>query len=249
MEQEDLYIIEKFEDFINSQNNTNKYYIDSYKVKENCVGKALLYVHVSGSRGGSCWNSDPSHEYSRDSEDILSDIAGELSSKFNDICKVIGNLQLDITKLSNMYADKLKDTEIAEKFQNEYYGNYTIYNLYAVNMSDFFKDILCTHDFELFTTALENVKAKEDPLFIKNTLTTRQEELSKQLKEFDSLKALEKNRIKKDLDRQQELYDKFDERTIKLRDSFEKELKKVTKDLAQFEPEKITKNIQKKKTI
>ena len=232
-------IIQAFEDFIGDQVRNNTYTISKYNLKENLTGKVLVEARAGGSSGGNCWNNNPSVPYSADSEDIKSEIIDELVGKFNYLFDTIEQSKSNLNNVAAGIAEQIYDSPHTDDFENEYYGNYTRRNLYLVDMESFLEKTLDTDNFELFKTALNNVKGLEDPIYLQNSLTERQQELTKQLATFDADKAKDKARIKHDLDRYQKVYDEFDGHVASIKSGLEKELKKVEKELNPTKPKKL----------
>lgn len=224
-------IIQAFEDFIGDQVRNNTYTISQYNIKENLTGKVLVEARAGGSNGGNCWNNNPSVPYTEEPEDIKSEITDELVGKFNYLFDTIGHTKMNLTNAAAGLAEQIYDNPFTDNFENEYYGNYTQRNLYLVEMETFLEKTLDSDTFELFKTALNNVKGVEDPIYLQNSLTERQQELTKQLATFDADKAKDKARIKHDLDRYQKVYDEFDGNVASIKAGLEKELKKVEKEL------------------
>lgn len=229
MENED--IIQAFEDFIGAQIKNNTYMISKYKIKENLIGKVFVEARVGGSRGGNCWDDSPSDSYEEDPTDIKSEITDELVGSFSYLFDTIEHTKMNLTNAAAGVAELIYENEYADHCENEYYGNYTRRNLYLVEMEDFLIKTLDTETFELFKTALNNVKGVEDPIYIQTSLMERQKELTNQLSTFDVDKAKDKDRIKHELDKYQKKFDEFDGQVANIKSGFEKELNEIQKEL------------------
>lgn len=229
MENED--IIQAFEDFIGAQIKNNTYMISKYKIKENLIGKVFVEARVGGSRGGNCWDDSPSDSYEEDPTDIKSEITDELVGSFSYLFDTIEHTKMNLTNAAAGVAELIYENEYADHCENEYYGNYTRRNLYLVEMEDFLIKTLDTETFELFKTALNNVKGVEDPIYIQTSLMERQKELTNQLSTFDVDKAKDKDRIKHELDKYQKKFDEFDGQVASIKSGLEKELNEIQKEL------------------
>ena len=229
MEKED--IIQAFEDFIGAQIKNDTYTISKYKIKNNLIGKVFVEARVGGSSGGNCWNNAPSETYEEDTEDIKSQITDELVGSFSYFFDTIEHTKMNLTNAAAGIAELIYENEYADHCESEYYGNYTKRNLYLVEMEDFLIKTLDTETFELFKTALNNVKGVEDPIYIQNSLSEREKELTDQLSTFDGDKAKDKARVKHELDKYQKIFDEFDGHVASIKSGLEKELNKVQKEL------------------
>lgn len=225
-------VLEKFEDFIKSVINCNQYDINTFEIKENMIGKLLISIHVGGSSGGSCWNNDPSVPYKKEEEEIKEDIASQIDSALKEFCNGLGNLQDDIKKLSSNYAEKLYQNEIADNYENEYYGNCSIKNLYALDLKDFFREAICKEDYDLFEKSLFSIKQKEDPIFENKIFSLKEKELLEKLENFDNIKSNEKNRLEKDLENLAKRIKSFDKSAAEEKGKIEKELLDVRNSLS-----------------
>lgn len=224
-------VLENFESFIKSVLACNNYDINTFEVKENMIGKILISIHVGGSSGGSCWNNDPSVPYRKEEEEIKEDIANEIESSMKEICESVGNLQIDIKALSSSYAENLYNNEIANHYENEYYGNCTIKNLYALDLKDFLKDALCKEDYQIFEKSLYLIRKIQDPIFENKFFSSKEKELLEVLGKFDSLKSNEKARLEKELENLTKKINIFDKNTAKEKEKIEKELSEVRENL------------------
>lgn len=229
MENED--IIQDFEDFIGAQIKNNTYTISKYKIKENLIGKVFVEARVGGSRGGNCWDDSPSHSYEEDPTDIKSEITDELVGSFSYLFDTIEHTKMNLTNAAAGVAELIYENEYADHCENEYYGNYTRRNLYLVEMEYFLIKTLDTETFELFKTALNNVKGVVDPIYIQNSLVEREKELTNQLSKFDGDKAKDKARVKYELDKYQKFFDEFDGQVASIKSGLEKELNEIQKEL------------------
>lgn len=158
-------IIEKFlieNDEINRyfhNGNPYRYFDANYP---DCI---LVEVEKGGSRGGNCWNDDPSEPYERDSEAIEKDIIYALKNRMSDLIK---DLDIDVESpearmsfFTNTY--NLNNNEVREKYIDEYYGNYTHEVIYAVKIKDLLEPMLSHEDFEILESCLHDFIMEKKP--------------------------------------------------------------------------------------
>lgn len=157
--------IEKFiveNDEINhyfDNNSSYRYFNGNYP---DCI---LVEVEKGGSRGGNCWNDDPSEPYERESEQIEKDIIYELKRRMSDL---IEQLDIDVdapnSRLSfftNTY--NLENTEVRERYIDEYYGNYTHEVIYAIKIKDLLEPMMSKEDFEVLETCVHDFILEKKP--------------------------------------------------------------------------------------
>lgn len=125
----------------------------------------LVEVEKGGSRGGNCWNDDPSEPYERESDQIEKDIIYELKRRMSDLIK---DLDIDVdtpnSRLSfftNTY--NLANKEVREKYIDEYYGNYTHEVVYAIKIKDLLEPMLSKEDFEVLEQTLHDFILEKKP--------------------------------------------------------------------------------------
>lgn len=158
-------IIEKFlieNDEINCyfhNGNPYKYFDANYP---DCI---LVQVEKGGSRGGNCWNDDPSESYERDSEDIQKDITSEVKRRMSELIK---DLDIDVNSPESRYSFftnifNLTDNEVRENYIDEYYGNYTHEVVYAVKIKDLLEPMISKEEFEVLESCLHEFILEKKP--------------------------------------------------------------------------------------
>jgi len=227
-------LIEKFTDFITDTQKTNEYTITHHKLRDNFIGKYITEVEIGGSSGGNCWNDDPSNAYSVDSSERADRLSENIISHFQYFLKDIGFVT-DLQVTAQRLADDMVYSPFDEYSNNEYYGNYTTYGLFSVDLRDVFKKTLDGDTYDLFEKSLASVKEVEDPLILKTELMTQKEELTQVLNAFDSSKARDKKQIKAQLDKLQKMYDEFDSNIDSQKKTLQKQFNDVEKKLDKLE--------------
>lgn len=223
--------IQQLEDYILEQIKTSQFIIKRHYLETNIIGKLLIEARGGGSSGGNCWNNNPSIPYTVEPDQLKSEIIDELYGALNNLFNIFEYNKDNVKHVFNDLSETIYDNPYTYNNEAEYYGNYTQRNLYLIDMEPLLKEILEQDNFEMFKTALENVRNVQEPIYLQKILSDKQKALTKLLSRFEEKSAKDKKHLQKELNNNQKSYDEFDKRTAKAKAALEKELKDIEKQL------------------
>lgn len=165
MDKEELK--ELFDRFLEENYESNNWFnSESHRYfKGNYPESILVQVEKGGSSGGNCWNDNPSEPYEREVEEVESDIISSIKSR---LYLLVDELGLDLKSKESRVTlfsatHQAMENEVHEKFINEYYGNYTLESIFAVDLRELLKNILDEDQFEVLEKSLNNFISEKKP--------------------------------------------------------------------------------------
>lgn len=171
---ENTELKEIFDKFLTENYENNNYFNSesSYRYfKGNYPESILVQVEKGGSSGGNCWNDNPSEPYERESEDIEQDIISSIKSRLYTLTEELSlDLKSKEARVSLFSATHTAmNNEVHEKFINEYYGNYTLESIYAIDIKSLLEDILTKEDFAVLEQSLNEFILEKKPELLEET--------------------------------------------------------------------------------
>lgn len=163
---DDKELRDTFNQFLNENNEINLEFHSTERNKycyAHYPDSILVQVEKGGSRGGNCWNDNPSECYDREVDEIEEDIVNGLKYRIENLLE---NLHINTQSKEykrNVFPDVNKTNEIGEKFYGEYYGNYRIEAIYGVKIKDILKEFLNEDEIEILEHSIENFIAEKKP--------------------------------------------------------------------------------------
>lgn len=169
---------EIFDRFLIENEKTNRYYDNSNPYKNfdaNYPDCILMEIEKGGSRGGNCWNDNPSMPFEREDYIIENDISSEITNRIRILMDEL-NVKLDsrLVKLSiESLARNAINKEVHETYNNEWYGNYTTQNIYAIKLGDLIRPLLTDDEDEVFQKRLEAFILEKKPELLQQNSSMR----------------------------------------------------------------------------
>lgn len=165
----------------------------AFEVQNPGVDKILIRAETEGASGGSCWDEEAVEDYYISESAIQQEIESSLSSHLHQIS---AELRLDyeaVDRVCEKFSQNALGQEIATTTESEYYGNYSRYNLYSVDLGVLMSHVMSQEDFAIFANLLLMPNKKEVELFKSQRHSERQnlvlqiEALQSQLESFDKI--------------------------------------------------------------
>lgn len=224
----DNVFLNKVKEF--AEYNNHSYDIEKYSLKESYAESFLIEANIGGASGGDCWGGR-SHDYEKDSDDIVSDISSSLSYKimrfFSDYVMVIpeDTVKDHLNNLSRYdYIGKNSDG-------GDYYGNYSEYGIYEIPMYPLMKKMLDDEHFQIFKNYFSNEKNKINSVFQKAKKEKEIKELALKIESFESKKLQEKERMKNDIKQYEEILNNLKNKLKNFESDKNKELNNLKKQM------------------
>lgn len=213
-----------------------EYMTERFGLQGNYADKVVIDITVGGASGGSCWDDSPACPFTRREKEIQSELRDELRYKFSEVTDKLDIPTEKVLEVCTKLVNDGKYSEVGSFCQGEYYGNYTDYQAYAVDMKDFFKEVLYVTQYEVFEEALREFTQVAEIDFSYNSLTKRQTVLAEKLVKIDDQRKGEKTQLEREIKKLQAQARQFDGMTVKQKKTLQDELDQVTTEL-----EKVTK--------
>lgn len=191
-----------FQEFFNEQTGSKSYTASKYNLKESYADCVLVEASAGGSSGGDCYGGYTTR-YDKNDSDIESDISDEITYKFRDLFHQLGLSDEQLRKAAEEKASNLVSSysHIADTDEGsgDYYGNYTSYRLFEVNVISFLEDLVdenTLHELQEFASDYVN---DEDKKLHAQQLKLEENNLLLQLDNFDKKSQENKEKLKTDL--------------------------------------------------
>ena len=249
MSQNNQKLINKLEEFFTDNQSSNNYNVKDFKLKDNFPVSILVKNSPGGSSGGDCWGGYTSR-YDNSQQEQISELYNEIKYKLRDISDALEISEPLFDKSCSEKAQEIQYSEIGsdEDSGGDYYGNYTKYCIFEVNILNFFKPLVSKiinaqindfhHDtpkvkanFEVLEGFAANFKQKQDVLFTAKVKSERQQELEDKIKNFNDTKKKAKDTILKNIAHYRSALDSLTSQLDKFEDVSNKNLKKLKDDL------------------
>lgn len=227
---------EKFEYFLkdNNKNNSNfkrtKY--DNFEAHyPDCI---LLEATIGGASGGNCWGGNASR-YNKEDYEIVSELKNELKSRLMGILDEIKDLGIhNNEEMYSSYTEKVLEkqynSEVFSYSYSEYYGNYTEYGVFAINIPELLSPILNEEQKEIFEETLnqftngahekkEKEKQERERAEIISRLKGEYETVNKKISTHEQDREDYKSQLEAKVKQAQQLLDNFTKDTEKLKEN------------------------------
>lgn len=223
-------------EFLNSNKEVNSYAISFFNAKaiDNFASKILIKAHVGGASGGSCWDDDSqAQRYTKGGKEIIEEIAERIGdSSVSPIQEILKFYSVGMTDVIREEISEIADRaygadSFSDKSESEYYGNYTDFELYGVNIEDVFKAFVPAKDFPIVKKVLDNFVEEEVILNNAKNVIARQNELERNIAVFEPNRLLQKQQYEKEIIRLQKIVENHDKETEKSLKLMKKELNEV----------------------
>jgi hypothetical protein len=206
---------------------------DSNKNYSDCL---IIKVATGGASGGNCWNDNPARAYEKEEEDIISEIQSEIgyavaSFDIDDLSLSQKAIKIQVEAAAKSQIDR----EVGDDYENEYYGNYTSYKIYAIPLKEIFIPLLTPEQQKVFNEVNKNYMESTDKAFQVGKLSKERAQLEKTLKNFDVQKAQQKSQMLKQITNLQAALSDFDSKTYKEKSKMKKDLEDITKKIESFD--------------
>lgn len=254
MSQNNKKLVNQLESFFEENQAVNSYNLKEFNLKENFSDSVLVKNSPGGSSGGDCWGGYTSR-YDNSQEKQTYDLYIDIKYKLNPLAELIGLSDDVFDKASSDKAQEIYYSDIGSTEDNDgdYYGNYTKYAIFEVNILKFFKPLVLEFtknlnrdnskvktNFEVLEGFMANFKQKEDVLFVAKVKNQRQEELEDKIKTFDVNKKKAKDDIKNNIIRYKQILEGFTSGLENFEQVSSKELKKLKDELKSIEESNLT---------
>lgn len=237
MSQKNQALVNQFEKELADIQISIGYITKEHELKKNFTGSVLVKCSPGGASGGNCYGGRSSDYYNSDSQQE-SELKSEISYQLRELCQLLNIDKKSFEdacqeSASNLiggysYLDERSDS-------SDYYGNYTSYRVYQVDILKFFKPLINEtnqREFEVLQGYIANYSQQQDIIFKENVRISEINTLNEKIKNFDKEKNTQLTRLKTDIkdtnNRLTQLMknlDDFEKNSEKERHSLEKKLK------------------------
>jgi hypothetical protein len=189
-----------FKTFFEERMGADRYLINDYSLSSNYPLSMMVSVDIGGSSGGNCWG-DYSTQYDNSNSYIADCIARDIQYNLRNIAQFF---HLDEEKIKSISVEQSKSISFNAVATNtssgDYYGNYTNYALFAVDVLNILKQVMTHQDYEVLQGFASNVKMLKDHEFKSSTLVKEEEEIVNKIESFSNTKKDELLKIKKSIE-------------------------------------------------
>lgn len=186
-----------FEDYVGS----NSYPASKYGLRESYANSVMVEVTSGGSSGGDCYGGYTSR-YDKNDADMQEEMFDEILYKFKDLCLNFGISQESFKKVAKEKTENLLSahSHITDTDEGgDYYGNYTSYRLYEINVLNLLDGLLDDNTFHELQEFASDYSEKADKNLQQQQLKDEEINLLAQVENFDNKSDEEKTKLKTNL--------------------------------------------------